>query len=225
MLSHERKREFKDASYLALAALVGGVDASLTPRRLELMDLLAQRPRSPASLAEEAATTEQDAATDLAALVAAQLARALEGDEHDLTTEGRALLTRLHAAAREDPGIQAISRRYLGAQTLSSKEIEDLPMRVLRGEVILLDVRPSAERGAGSVPGSQSAPLDDIDEVARGLPPATEVVAMCRGPFCCWADAAAMRLEAKGFRARVAQANVDELAPDAARSRAMEGGC
>ena len=63
-------------------------------------------------------------------------------------------------------------------------------------------MRPEAEYRAGHIPGSLSAPLDQLETVAPRLPKRREVVAYCRGPYCVYADDAVRLLRARGVRAR-----------------------
>lgn len=63
------------------------------------------------------------------------------------------------------------------------------------------DVRPAAEFAAGHVAGARSVPLEALAEHAAALPPGTEVVAYCRGPYCAYADEAVRELRCRGHLA------------------------
>jgi hypothetical protein len=63
--------------------------------------------------------------------------------------------------------------------------------------VVLLDVRPRSDFDAGHIAGSVSIPLDELADPANELPPGTDVVAYCRGPFCWMADRRAASTTAK----------------------------
>ena len=67
---------------------------------------------------------------------------------------------------------------------------DELARRLERGEVLVLDVRPSAEYAAGHIAGARSAPITDLRRHLRALPKGTDVVAYCRGPYCVFADEA-----------------------------------
>jgi rhodanese-related sulfurtransferase len=79
---------------------------------------------------------------------------------------------------------------------------EELVARMAEGAVVLLDVRPVEEFAAGHIPGAVSVPLGLLDDLLDTLPPDTEVVAYCRGPYCLLAPQALEILRAHGLRAR-----------------------
>jgi rhodanese-related sulfurtransferase len=73
--------------------------------------------------------------------------------------------------------------------------------RVSRGEVIVIDVRPSEEYAAGHIAGALSIPLRELEGRLKELPSDGEIVAYCRGPYCLFAVEAVERLRAHGYRA------------------------
>ena len=69
------------------------------------------------------------------------------------------------------------------------------------GAVVVLDVRPAAEFGAGHIAGARSVPIGELRKQLKALPADAEVVAYCRGPYCVYADDAVRELGRKGFKA------------------------
>jgi len=67
---------------------------------------------------------------------------------------------------------------------------------------VLLDLRPREEYEAGHIPGAVSIPLEDLEEHLALLPPAAEIVAYCRGPYCVLAFRAVEILRARRRKAR-----------------------
>jgi rhodanese-related sulfurtransferase/DNA-binding transcriptional ArsR family regulator len=183
-------------------------------RRLELLDVLAQGPRSVEFLAGEIGQSVANTSAHLRVLLGAGLV-STERDGNrvvyelagpaveDLWSALRAT-TRAHAA-----GLDRLAHDYLGDR----RELEvitrgELAERLRRDPPpLVLDVRPAAEFLAGHVPGAVSVPpgeLEDLDELAarvRRLPDADDVVAYCRGPFCIFADDAVRALRERGHRA------------------------
>jgi rhodanese-related sulfurtransferase len=100
-------------------------------------------------------------------------------------------------------GLERLARAYLrerdGIEVIGRDE---LVARLGRGEVVLLDVRPAAEYGAGHITGARSMPIAELRRQVRSLPPGAEVVAYRRGPYCAYADEAVRELNGHGFRAR-----------------------
>jgi rhodanese-related sulfurtransferase len=73
--------------------------------------------------------------------------------------------------------------------------------RVRKGEVTVLDVRPSEEFQTGHIPGAHSVPLSELKQRIASLPRNEEIVAYCRGPYCVLAVEAVAILRKHGFRA------------------------
>ena len=72
----------------------------------------------------------------------------------------------------------------------------------MRGDAILIDVRPEAEYQAGHIDGARSIPIAELDRRLAELPVDREIVAYCRGPFCAFAHEAVRRLTSAGRAAR-----------------------
>jgi rhodanese-related sulfurtransferase len=105
------------------------------------------------------------------------------------------------ASAARLAEVERAAHEYLGddVETLSR---EQLLARLGRGDVVLVDVRPEEEFAAGHIDGAQSIPLDELERRLAELPPDSEIVAYCRGPYCAYAHEAVRRLRASGRSAR-----------------------
>lgn len=206
-------RRFKSAVYQQLAR-VGKSLAS--PARLELLDLLAQAPRTVESLAQEIGHSVANTSQHLQVLRAARMVEAEKQGLYvlyRLADEQVAELCRslrLLASARVAT-IQHLVRDYVAAQAdLEPVEQETLIGRVARGEVTLIDVRPAEEYRTGHIPGAISMPLDELEQHLPSIPRRRDVVAYCRGPYCVLAIEAATLLRARGFRAFRLEAGVQD---------------
>jgi rhodanese-related sulfurtransferase len=196
-------REAKSALFEAIAVM-GKAFAS--PRRLELLDLLAQAPRTVDELARSTDQSTANASQHLQALHAAGLVtRAREGTSVRYALAGPEALA-LWLALRDTSAarlaeVQRAAGEYLGAdvETISRQELLE---RATRGEVVLIDVRPDVEFQAGHIEGARSIPIDELDDRLAELPADAEVIAYCRGPFCAYAHDAVRRLQAAGRTAR-----------------------
>ena len=197
-------RAYKNAIYEQLAR-IGKAVAS--PRRLELLDLLAQGPRTVEVLAREAGLGVANTSQHLRALRAAELVTAEKSGPFvtyrlaspEVADFFRALRQLAESRLAE---IARLTRDFLEARgVLEAVDRETLVDRVRRGEVTVVDVRPSEEFGAGHIPGALSVPLADLEQRLADLPRDREVVAYCRGPYCVLAVEAVRLLRAHGFRA------------------------
>jgi rhodanese-related sulfurtransferase/DNA-binding MarR family transcriptional regulator len=217
-------RRFKDAIYDQLARIS---KAAASPRRLELLDLLAQGPRTVENLARETGQTIANTSQHLQILRDARLVEAEKRGlyvtcriPHDQVTRFYREL-RLLAESRV-PEIARVTRDFLDSHgQLEPVDQEALLARVARGEVRVIDVRPAGEYRAGHIPGAVSFPLAELERRLAELPRREEIVAYCRGPYCVLAVEAVARLRARGYRAVRLEAGIPDWR---ARGRAVVTG-
>lgn len=193
----------KDALFEAIA-LMGKAFSS--PRRLELLDLLAQGPRTVDELARASEQSSANTSQHLQALHAAgMVTRAREGNSVRYELAGdevlRLWLALRNASASQLAEVERAARDYLGTEVDGIGRAE-LRERLAKGDVVLVDVRPAEEFAAGHIEGARSIPLEQLERRLAELPADAEVVAYCRGPFCAYAHEAVRRLRSAGRPAR-----------------------
>lgn len=198
-------RRFKDSVYGHIARLGKAVAA---PRRLELLDLLCQSPRTVEVLAGQAGVSIANASRHLQILRAAGLVDAEKKGlyvEYRLADEevGRFYLALRSLAESRLAEIDKVASAFFEQRRAPEPvDGDELLRRVRAGEVTVLDVRPAEEYRAGHIPGALSVPVADLRARLEGLPKGREVVAYCRGPHCVLAVEAVALLRNKGFTAR-----------------------
>jgi rhodanese-related sulfurtransferase/predicted transcriptional regulator len=185
-------------------AVMGKAFAS--PRRLELLDLLAQGPCTVDQLARTSKQSVANASQHLQALHAAGLVtRERDGTKvrYELASDDvlRLWLALRDTSAERLAEVERSARDYLGEE-VEAIDRDELLARMRRRDVILVDVRPTDEFEAGHIEGAESIPLDQIEKHLDELPSDREVIAYCRGPFCVMAHEAVHRLRAAGLSAR-----------------------
>jgi DNA-binding transcriptional ArsR family regulator len=196
----------RDAKGALFEAIATTGKAFASPVRLELLDLLAQAPRTVEELARASGQSVANASQHLQALHAAGLVtRAREGTRVRYALAGDEVL-RLWLALREVSAlrlaeVEHAAREYLGGEVEAIGR-EELVERLARGDVVLVDVRPAEEYAAGHIESARSVPLDELERRLAELPADREVVAYCRGRFCAYAHDAVRRLHAAGRPAR-----------------------
>jgi rhodanese-related sulfurtransferase/predicted transcriptional regulator len=198
----EIRRSPRDALFEAIAVMG---KALASPRRLELLDLLAQAPRSVDDLARASGLSTANTSQHLQALHAAGLVdREREGVRVRYALSGepalRVWLGLRDASAAQLAEVEQAARSYLG-QEVERVGREELVDRLRQGDAVLVDVRPPEEFAAGHIEGAHSIPLDELERRLGELPPDLEVIAYCRGPFCAYAHEAVRRLRAAGREA------------------------
>ena len=198
-------REFKDAIFEQLARVAG---AFASPKRMELIDLLAQGERTVESLADAANMTFANASRHLQVLRNGGLvASRKEGlyvfyrvADQSVVDGYRQLRILAESRVAE---VRQLSEAFFG-QIDGAEPVgfDELLARSKSGEVVVVDVRPKIEFNAGHVPGAISMPLEELSARIGELDPRTGVVAYCRGPYCVLAANAVKELRAAGLRAR-----------------------
>jgi rhodanese-related sulfurtransferase len=197
-------RLFKDAIYEQFARIGKAVSS---PKRLELLDLLCQGPRTVEVLAKESGLTLANASQHLQVL---RTTRLVEAEKEGLFVIYRLAdqtvceffrAMRLLAENRLAE-VEQIKRRFLeGREGMEPVDRDALLELVREGAVTVLDVRPVEEYNAGHIPGAISIPLKELELHLTELPHDQEIVAYCRGPYCVLSIQAIEMLRAKGFKA------------------------
>jgi rhodanese-related sulfurtransferase len=198
-------RAVKDRLY---AAWADTAKAIASPKRVELLDLLAQSERTVEALARETGLTINNTSSHLGVLKAARLVETRKEAQfvfYRLADDAVvALLRDVQAVARRRlHEVDHLARTYLdGRDPLEPVDAAELRRRLRAGEVTVIDVRPALEYEAAHIPGALSVPLETLDARAGELPTDRPVVAYCRGPYCVYAVEAVERLRARGLDAR-----------------------
>jgi rhodanese-related sulfurtransferase len=198
-------RAAKDALFDAFADVA---KALANGRRAEIIDLLAQGERSVDEVAEQIGQSVANTSHHLRAMARSGLLTtrrdgtriyyALAGDR-----VGELWSALRDVAIEHVAGLDRLADAYLGDRDgIEVVDRDELVKRLKRGEVTLLDVRPSAEYRSGHIAGARSVPIGELRKQLRNLPKDREVVAYCRGAFCVYADEAVRELARKGYRAR-----------------------
>lgn len=177
--------------------------------RLELLEGMAQGPRSVEELATLVELSMANASRHLQLLRRARLVEAerqgkrvfyrLAGD-----TEVVALLKSLgRVAERNIAEVRGVMRDFFqDRDALEAVSREELAQRLNTGQVTVLDVRPEVEYLLGHVPGAINIPAQELEQRIADLPREHEIVAYCRGPYCVMSLEAVAALRDKGFKVR-----------------------
>ena len=203
----ERHRRFKDEVFGQFAR-VGKALAS--PKRLEMLDLLAQGERSVEDVAAGTATSVAVASQHLRNLRAAgmlETRREAQRIFYRLADESvfeayRALRT---VGERRLAEIDRVVGEYLADRgSMRAVNAGELLEMLRKDAAVVLDVRPAGEYGAGHIAGARSVPVERLEEYLGELPEEVdgkEIVAYCRGPYCVFSDEAVRLLGTRGYRA------------------------
>jgi len=198
----EDKLQAKEQLYQLFARLAG---AMANPHRLELLDLLAQAPRTVENLAQEAHMSIANASQHLQRLKQARLVADEREGQHIRYSLANPAVARFWLELRGVAELQmaevdrALSDYRPLRYDFQKISADSLQERMKGGEVVLLDVRPDVEFQAGHLPAAVSIPLDELELRLGELPKDKLIVAYCRGPYCAFADQALEMLSERGW--------------------------
>ena len=206
-------RELKNHLYQQVARIGAAVSS---PKRLELLEILAQGEKPVEALAREAAIDMKLASAHLRVLKGAQLVQVRQEGKKRLYRLSGADVAALWVALRSVAeahvaDLQMVMQRlFAGPERLTLESSQTLLDKVSKGDAVLIDVRPEAEYRTAHLPGARSLPLAELQARLSELPRGKDIVAYCRGPFCVMSDAAVKLLLHHGFRASKVAEGVPE---------------
>jgi rhodanese-related sulfurtransferase/DNA-binding transcriptional ArsR family regulator len=198
-------RTLKDLLYEQVAR-VG--KALSSPKRLEILEMLAQGEKAVETISDEVAIDNKLASAHLKALKEARLVQTRRDGKrifYRLTGSDVAQLGVTLRQVAEEHLVElrmALQQMMVEPERMVSVGRKELMAQAKRGEVIVLDVRPQSEFATAHLPHARSLPLAELTQRLEELPREVEIVAYCRGPFCLMSDEAVKLLQSHGFRAR-----------------------
>lgn len=187
--------------------------------RVELIEQLAQGPRSVEALAERVGIGVANTSQHLQQLRRTGLVEAQRDGKrvvYRLADDAEGAVVSLLGALRQvaevaSAPMQRVVTTYFHARdALEPVKAAELVSRLRDGEVVLLDVRPEDEFGLGHLPGALNIPLRELEQRLGELPDGQEIVAYCRGPWCVLSFEAVAALRARGFTVRRLEAGFPE---------------
>lgn len=205
-------RHIKDQLFAQVATLTKSI---ASPKRLELLELLAQAPKTVEQLAEEAEMSIALTSAHLKALKSAQCVRVKQEGKYRRYEIANAQIAQLwvilhQLAAEQLPELQQQLNDIAPQRTTDIDSVEELISLAEQQHIQLIDVRPSAEFDYAHLPHALSLPIHELEGKADGLAKDKPVVAYCRGPFCLYARDAVAWLTQQGFNACQWQEGVAE---------------
>lgn len=206
-------RSLKDLLYEQVSR-VGKALAS--PKRLEILEMLAQGEKAVESVAADVALDIKLVSAHLKALKQARLVQSRRDGKRMLYRLSGEDVAQLGVALRHVAGEHLVELRLAVQQMMSDPDRltqlsrKDLMAQAKRGDVMVIDVRPREEYDTAHLPYARSLPLAELAKRLAELPRGVEIVAYCRGPFCLMSDEAVTLLKKKGYRASKTMDGISE---------------
>ncbi len=177
-----------------------------SPQRLELVEHLAQGPRSVEALAAKLSLPVANVSQHLQAMRRAGLvASERDGKFVNYRLADASVLAAFAAlravAERRSAEVERVVRGWFDRRD-DMEPVSRAELAARLDEVTVIDVRPADEYALGHLPGAINVPLPELEARLGGLEPGREIVAYCRGPWCIMSFEAVAALRKKGFRAR-----------------------
>lgn len=200
----DSSRHIKDLLYEQVARI--GKAAS-SPKRLELIELLCQGEKTVETLAREAAISMKLTSAHLRELRAAHLVETEKQGKYVIYRIANREVADFWVTTRSLAEDRLVELRMVIEQMvrhpgeLAPRDRESLVKMARKGDVVVLDVRPTEEFLAAHLPFARSIPLDELKQRLAELPRDKTVVAYCRGPYCLMARDAVELLRKKGYAA------------------------
>jgi rhodanese-related sulfurtransferase/DNA-binding transcriptional ArsR family regulator len=159
------------------------------PLRLRLLDLLEGRERTVEELSRDSGIPIKNTSAQLQQLRAAYLVKSRKDGNRVYYRIADEQVSRFlgvlggFAADRLADLRDAVSD-YLGElTTLEPVTVDELSTRLGSGALVV-DVRPESDYANGHIPEAISVPSESLLSRLSDLPPDTDIVAYCHGPYC-----------------------------------------
>lgn len=197
------KRKIKDLLYEQVARIGKAVSS---PKRLELLELLAQGENSVEHLATELSISIKLVSAHLRVLREARLVTSHKEGKfvvYQLAGKDVAGLWVTLREVSEEHLIElrmALSQMVAEPSKLTTMNRETLLKHAKDGNVLVIDVRPGSEYEQAHLPFARSMPINELANRLAELPKDKDIVAYCRGPFCLFSEDAFQLLTRKGYR-------------------------
>lgn len=176
-------------------------------KRLEIMDLLSNGPKSVESLAVQTGMSVANVSRHLQILLEAKLVRfqkkgtfVIYSISDSSVTHFLSSLWNLCEDRLADIKLikNELKMQYAGVQTITKN---DLLAKMKQDNMVLIDLRPVEEYETSHIPGAISVPLEQLEEYLKTLNKDVELAAYCRGPYCSLVAQAVDYIQKQGFTA------------------------
>ncbi|WP_117170493.1 ArsR/SmtB family transcription factor [Paraliobacillus sediminis] len=198
------ERNLKDLLYGEFARVGKSISS---PKRIEIIDLLSQGPKSVDALSKATTMSIANVSQHLQTLLNSNMVKYTKKGNfviYQLADEIIAeFLASLHKLSeRQLVQVQQIKQEFLNSHLgLEGVTLTELKNKMDKGEILLLDVRPTEEYIELHIPGAISIPVEELEDKIATLPANCDVVAYCRGPYCLMSAEAVELLKSVGVNA------------------------
>jgi rhodanese-related sulfurtransferase/predicted transcriptional regulator len=197
-------KEFKNELFQQLAR-VGKCLSS--DKRLEILSLLTQGPKSVEKLAQVTDMSVANVSRHLQVLLDARLVKFSKKGTYVIYSLANPsiaafLFALWNIGESQLADVARIRQEFLHSyEDVRTLSLEEARAKMEAGEIILLDVRPRDEYEAGHLAGAISVPMEELEPYLQNLSRPFEVAVYCRGPYCICSTQAVAKLQREGITA------------------------
>ncbi|QCR30425.1 ArsR/SmtB family transcription factor [Priestia megaterium] len=197
-------KDYKDELYKQLSRIGKCLSSD---KRLEILNLLAQGPKSVEKLTQDTGMNVANVSRHLQILNDSRLVKFTKKGTYAIYSLAdpsvvEFLFSLWGIAENQLSDITRIKEDFFkGMEGLYTLTMDQVYEKLNKKDVILLDLRPTEEYEAGHIEGAVSVPMEELDSHLQKLPKDKEIVAYCRGQFCAFSAIAAQKMKNQGFMA------------------------
>ncbi|MFN8672749.1 MAG: metalloregulator ArsR/SmtB family transcription factor [Candidatus Sericytochromatia bacterium] len=188
-----------------------------SPKRLELLDILAQGERTVEVLAKETNMTMGNTSQHLQVLKESNF---IESEKrgmyvfYKLSDESVSnfINSVYNLAENQLSEIEKIKNKFNNSNNYEEIKAEELFKRISENSILLIDVRPKEEYENAHIKGAISIPLSEIENKIKNIPNNKDIVAYCRGKHCILSIKALEILNKNGFKSFRLQDSINDWA-------------
>jgi len=198
------KREFNDTIYYYFSR-VG--KALTSPKRMELLDLLTQGPKTVEALSNETEMSIANTSQHLQVLLDTKLVKCRRRGNFMVYSLGNTkvcdLIQSLQKVTEDrfDEVRQMRTEFIERPEEIESLELEEFLKMEDFDSYLVVDVRPESEYNASHIKGAISIPYDSFMDRVSELPTDRRIIVYCRGYYCVHATEAVQYLSSQGYQA------------------------
>lgn len=193
--------KYKSQLYAELARVGKGLSSD---KRLEILDLLTQAPKTVEHIAKETGISVANTSRHLQILKDSRLVTMTRDGNHiiynlsapQITSLVRLLITVGENELSEMRAIQVTADNQKNVKTISLEQV-----RQTYRQSYILDIRPRDEYAAGHIKTATNIPLEELTDNLDKLPKQQQIIVYCRGRLCPNANIASQILNENGYNA------------------------
>lgn len=197
----EQAINYKNELYKELARLGKGLSSD---RRLEILDLLTQAPKTVETIANEVGISVANTSRHLQILKDSRLVKTERNGNHIIYSLSSPQISELIHLLISIGGQELSDMKSIQDKADTQNNVKTISLAQAKEEYqksLVLDVRPTDEYATGHIQPSINIPLGVLKDKMSSLPKNKKIIVYCRGRLCANSNIATQILNSNGFNA------------------------